>query len=78
MEIEKIYEQTRTEIDRIKTEQAVRLEKVKTLSSELGLEVDANLKANAEKMKESAMAEKAKLESEIDKTLKELENGQNS
>lgn len=78
MEIEKIYEQTRTEIDRIKTEQAVRLEKVKTLSSELGLEVDANLKTNAEKMKESAMAEKAKLESEIDKTLKELENGQNS
>lgn len=78
MEVEKIYEQTRAEIDKIKTEQAVRLEKVKTLSSELGLEVDVNLKANAIRERDSKLAEKTELESKIEKVVKELEDGQNS
>lgn len=76
--VEKIYEQTRSEIEKLKTEQAVRMEKIKSLAGELGMAVDANLPANAAAMKQQVAAEKAELETQLESTLKELEDGENA
>jgi len=74
MEIEQIYEKTRQEIERIKTEQAVRMEKIKTLASELNLQVDANLPANVAALKQQTETQKAELEGKLNELLKELES----
>lgn len=76
--VEKIYEQTRSEIEKVKTEQAVRLEKIKTLAGELNLGVDANLTSNVATMKQQVDAEKAELEAKLEATLKELEDEGNA
>lgn len=76
--VEQIYNETRQEIERIKTEQAVRLEKIKTLASELGLSVDAELPNKVATLKEQVLTEKAELEGKLETLLKELENGQQS
>lgn len=76
--VEKIYEQTRSEIEALKTEQAVRLEKIKTLANELGLVVDTNLTSNVATMKQQVVANKVELEGKLEKTLKELEDGKNA
>lgn len=78
MDVEKIYEQTRSEIESVKTEQAVRLEKIKTLAAELGLSVDVNLTSNVAAMKEKVDTEKAGLMVQLETTLKELEDGEQS
>lgn len=74
MEIEQIYEKTRQEIERIKTEQAVRMEKIKTLASELNLQVDANLPNNVAALKQQTETQKAELEGKLNELLKELES----
>ena len=76
--VEKIYEQTRGEIESMKTEQAVRLEKIKTLAGELGLSVDANLTGNVAAMKQQVDTEKAELVNKLETTLNELEDGKDS
>lgn len=72
--IEQIYEKTRQEIERIKTEQAVRMEKIKTLASELNLQVDANLPNNVAALKQQTETQKAELEGKLNELLKELES----
>ena len=72
--IEQIYEKTRQEIERIKTEQAVRMEKIKTLASELNLQVDANLSNNVAALKQQTETQKAELEGKLNELLKELES----
>lgn len=72
--IEQIYEKTRQEIERIKTEQAVRMEKIKTLASELNLQVDANLPTNVAALKQQTETQKAELEGKLNELLKELES----
>lgn len=74
MEIEQIYEKTRQEIERIKTEQAVRMEKIKTLASELNLQVDANLPNNVAALKQQTETQKVELEGKLNELLKELES----
>lgn len=74
MEIEQIYEKTRQEIERIKTEQAVRMEKIKTLASELNLQVDANLPTNVAALKQQTETQKGELEEKLNELLKELES----
>jgi hypothetical protein len=72
--IEQIYEKTRQEIERIKTEQAVRMEKIKTLASELNLQVDANLPNNVAALKQQTETQKGELEEKLNELLKELES----
>lgn len=72
--IEQIYEKTRQEIERIKTEQAVRMEKIKTLAGELNLQVDANLPNNVAALKQQTETQKAELEGKLNELLKELES----
>ena len=74
MEIEQIYEKTRQEIERIKTEQAVRMEKIKTLASELNMQVDANLPNNVAALKQQTETQKTELEGKLNELLKELES----
>ena len=62
----------------MKTEQAVRLEKIKTLAGELGLSVDANLTGNVAAMKQQVDTEKAELVNKLETTLNELEDGKDS
>ena len=54
------------------------MEKIKSLAGELGMAVDANLPANAAAMKQQVAAEKAELETQLESTLKELEDGENA
>lgn len=73
MDVEKIYRETKAELDRLNTEQAVRLEKIKTLASEFGFAVDTNLSKNVAEKKAELEKEKTRLEKELETVVSELE-----
>lgn len=73
MDVEKIYKDTKAELDRLNTEQAVRLEKIKTLASEFGFAVDTNLSKNVAEKKAELEKEKERLEKELETVVSELE-----
>ena len=73
MDVEKIYRETKAELDRLNTEQAVRLEKIKTLASEFGFAVDTNLSKNVAERKAELEKEKERLEKELETVVSELE-----
>lgn len=74
MDIEKYYSDIKTEIEKLKTEQAVRTEKIKRLAEELGLEVNADLPNKVKELQSKTQAEIEQLESEIEKCVTELES----
>ena len=76
MDVEKIYKETKAELDRLNTEQAVRLEKIKTLASEFGFAVDTNLSKNVADKKAELEKEKERLEKELEAVVSELEKTQ--
>ena len=74
MDIEKYYSDIKTEIEKLKTEQAVRTEKIKRLAEELGLEVNADLPNKVKELQSETESEIKQLESEIEKCVTELES----
>lgn len=74
MDIEKYYSDIKTEIEKLKTEQAVRTEKIKRLAEELGLEVNADLPNKVKELQSKTQTEIEQLESEIEKCVTELES----
>lgn len=76
MDVEKIYRETKAELDRLNTEQAVRLEKIKTLASEFGFAVDTNLSKNVAEKKAELEKEKTRLEKELETVVSELEKNE--
>lgn len=73
MDVEKIYEQKKAELQRETTEQAIRLEKIKTLAAEFGFAVDNTLTDNVVKQKLKLQTQNAELESELESVTAELE-----
>jgi len=65
MDIEKIYNEKKAELESLNTRQAVRLEKIKELAAGFSLEVNQSLSDNVSKIKTERLAKKAELESEI-------------
>lgn len=76
MDIEKYYSDIKAEIEKLKTEQAVRSEKIKRLAGELGLVVDADLPNKVKELQSKTEAEIAELEAEIERCVAELEDKQ--
>ena len=65
MDIEKIYNEKKAELESLNTRMAVRLEKIKEIASGFGFEVNQSLSENVSKLKEERLAKKTELESEI-------------
>lgn len=76
MDFEKIYKDTRAELERLNTEQAVRLEKIKTLATEFGFAVDGTLQQNVESKRAELDKQRSELESELERLVSELEKTQ--
>ena len=72
--IEQIHEQAKKELESLKTEQAVRLEKVKTQAAKYNLQVDANLPNNANALREQKLTEKSQFEAQLEAELKKLDS----
>lgn len=73
MDVEKIYEQKKAELQRETTEQAIRLEKIKTLAAEFGFTVDNTLTDNVTAKRAELEKQNAELESELETVVAELE-----
>ncbi len=73
MDVEKIYEQKKAELQRETTEQAIRLEKIKTLAAEFGFAVDNTLTDNVTAKRAELEKQNAELESELESVTAELE-----
>lgn len=73
MDVEKIYEQKKAELQRETTEQAIRLEKIKTLAAEFGFTVDNTLTDNVTAKRAELEKQNAELESELESVTAELE-----
>ena len=76
MDVEKIYKETKVELDRLNTEQAVRLEKIKTLTAGFGFAVDTDLSKNVAEKKAELEKKKERLEKELEAVVSELEKTQ--
>lgn len=76
MDVEKIYKDTKAELERLNTEQAVRLEKIKTLAAEFGFTVDNTLTDNVTAKRAELEKQNAELESELESVVAELEKTQ--
>lgn len=76
MDVEKIYEQKKAELQRETTEQAIRLEKIKTLAAEFGFTVDNTLTDNVTAKRAELEKQNAELESELESVVAELEKNQ--
>lgn len=73
MDVEKIYKDTKAELERLNTEQAIRVEKIKTLAAEFGFAVDSTLSANVSAKRDELEREKAELEAELEAVVAKLE-----
>lgn len=76
MDVEKIYKDTKAELERLNTEQAIRVEKIKTLAAEFGFTVDGTLSTNVSAKRAELERAKSELESELQSVLLELEKTQ--
>lgn len=76
MDVEKIYKDTKAELERLNTEQAVRLDKIKTLAAEFGFTVDNTLTDNVTAKRAELEKQNAELESELESVVAELEKTQ--
>ena len=73
MDIEKIYKETKAELDQLNTQQAVRLEKIKQLAGEFGFAVDNTLSQKVADKKAELEKEHSELEKELETLVTELE-----
>lgn len=73
MDIEKIYNETKNELEQLNTQQAVRLEKTKQLAGEFGFAVDNTLTQKVTAKKAELEKEHAQLETELESLVTELE-----
>lgn len=73
MDIEKIYNETKNELEQLNTQQAVRLEKIKQLAGEFGFVVDNTLTQKVTAKKAELEKEHTQLETELESLVTELE-----
>lgn len=73
MDVEKIYKDTKAELERLNTEQAVRLEKIKTLAADFGFTVDNTLTQNVADKRAELEKTKSELVTELETVVAELE-----